>query len=190
VLRPSSREIHLIEDGHRHALHRLQPYQIARLGVGRTFQLNRVFQRMSALDNLLAVKFERTKAQALLEMVGLLRLKDHLAGQLSIGQQRLLEIARALMLELGRVLMVRPSVLLLDEPSAGLAPKVTDEIFDVLDRLNQEENLTLIIVEQNVHRILKFADYGYLLNQGQVELRGPCEELLNTTKLVEAYLSY
>ena len=159
-----------------------------RQGIAYVLQRRSVFPQLSVYENLQMGAYIRndeieTDIERVFEIFPVLRRKRHdLAQAMSGGEQR--------MLELGRVMMVRPRVLLLDEPSAGLAPKVTDEIFSVLKRLNQEEQVTLIIVEQNVRRILEFADHGYLLNQGQIELQGPCRELLNTQRLVEAFLAY
>lgn len=164
------------------------PERLLRQGIAYVLQRRSVFPQLSIYENLQMGAFIRNDnpekdIERVFDIFPVLRQKRHDPAQaMSGGEQR--------MLELGRVLMIRPQVLLLDEPSAGLAPKVTDEIFEVLKRLNQEENTTLIIVEQNVRRILEFADYGYLLNQGQIELHAPCAELLNTETLVEAFLAY
>lgn len=146
ILRPSAGEIFFEKDGQQHALHRLKPYKIARLGVGRTFQLNRVFKRMSAIDNLMAVRFQRERASEMLHLVGLFHLKDHFAGLLSIGQQRLLEIARVLMLE--------PSIVLLDEPASGVNPKMIHWLADHIRSLRETRNVTFVIVEHNLKFIL------------------------------------
>lgn len=159
-----------------------------RRGIAYVLQRRSVFPQLSVYENLQMGAYIRSDdmtsdIERVFEIFPVLRRKRNDPAQaMSGGEQR--------MLELGRVMMIRPRVLLLDEPSAGLAPKVIDEIFAVLKRLNREEQVTLIIVEQNVRRILEFADYGYLLNQGQIELQGPCRELLNTQRLVEAFLAY
>ncbi|MFQ5795720.1 MAG: ABC transporter ATP-binding protein [Candidatus Bipolaricaulia bacterium] len=165
------------------------PGNLLRQGIAYVLQRRSVFPQLSVYENLQMGAFIRnddgvaTDIERVFEIFPVLKQKQHHPAQaMSGGEQR--------MLELGRALMIRPQLLLLDEPSAGLAPKVIDEIFAVLRRLNEEERLTLVIVEQNVRRILEFADYGYLLNQGQVELHGPCDELLSTEKLVKAFLSY
>ncbi|MFQ5795721.1 MAG: ABC transporter ATP-binding protein [Candidatus Bipolaricaulia bacterium] len=180
LLRPTAGTIYFVKDDQDHALHRLQPYQIARLGVGRTFQLNRVFKRMSALDNLLAVRFDRGKAQELLELVGLQRLKDHLAGQLSIGQQRLLEIARVFMLD--------PRMVLLDEPTAGVTPKMIGWLAEHIQSLRQTRQATFVVVEHNLRFILGLSDTLYVLSAGQVIAHGPPESIRSDPKVIDAYL--
>lgn len=164
------------------------PEKLLRRGIAYVLQRRSVFPQLSIYENLQMGAFTRQgdlseEIEHIFDIFPVLKRKQNdLAQAMSGGEQR--------MLELGRVMMVRPRVLLLDEPSAGLAPKVTDDIFKVLKQLNQREHVALVIVEQNVRRVLEFADYGYLLNQGQVELHAPCQELLNTKKLVETFLSY
>ncbi len=98
---------------------------------------------------------------------------------MSGGQQQMLAIARAL--------MSRPKLLLLDEPSMGLAPIVVADIFKVIKEINAE-GTTVLIVEQNVKQALKIADYGYVLEAGQIVLDGTGESLLNDERVKEAYL--
>ena len=166
-----------------------EPEQLLRQGVAYVLQRRSVFPELSIYENLQMGAYLRTDNEIsqdidrIFEIFPVLKRKqnDH-AHMMSGGEQR--------MLELGRSMMMNPQLLLLDEPSAGLAPKVIDEIFDVLKDLNKQHGLTLVIVEQNVQRVLEFSDYGYLLNQGQIELEGPCEELLHNEDLVSAYLAY
>ncbi len=101
------------------------------------------------------------------------------AGSLSGGEQQMLAIARAL--------LARPRVLLLDEPSMGLAPKLVDEVFDVIEQICRE-GTTVLLVEQNARRALRAADYGYVMETGAIVLEGPAKELLSDRKVVEAYL--
>ena len=110
------------------------------------------------------VLFERRKLQA---------------GALSGGEQQMLSIARALIAE--------PEVLLLDEPSMGLAPLIVDEVFAVIDQIRQT-GTTVVLVEQNARRALAAADYGYVLETGEVSHSGPAHELLADEKVIEAYL--
>lgn len=180
VLRPTSGGIYLDKEGRRLALHRLKPYQVARLGVGRTFQLNRVFKRMSAFDNLLAVRFDRKRAGEMLHLVGLYHLKDHLAGLLSIGQQRLLEIARALMLD--------PSVVLLDEPASGVNPKMIQWLAEHIQSLRMSRQVTFVIVEHNLRFILGISDMLYVLNAGRVIAQGAPSQIQGNPDVIEAYL--
>ena len=101
------------------------------------------------------------------------------AGSLSGGEQQMLAIARALMAE--------PKVLLLDEPSMGLAPKVVDEVFRVIEQV-RSSGTTVVLVEQNARRALMAADSGYVLQSGAITHEGPAKELLEDDRIVEAYL--
>jgi len=105
--------------------------------------------------------------------------RDLAAGSLSGGEQQMLAIARALMAE--------PAVLLLDEPSMGLAPKIVDEVFDVIAQI-KDSGTTVVLVEQNARRALRAADYGYVIETGSVAHSGPAQELLSDDRVVAAYL--
>jgi len=101
------------------------------------------------------------------------------AGALSGGEQQMLAIARAL--------VARPSVMLMDEPSMGLAPKIVDEVFRVIEEI-RASGTTVVLVEQNARRALRAADHGYVLQTGEVVHSGPAGELLADERIVEAYL--
>ncbi len=101
------------------------------------------------------------------------------AGDLSGGEQQMLAIARGL--------MARPRCLLLDEPSMGLAPLLVQDIFKILKKLN-DNGLTILLVEQNVHEALRIAHDGYVMENGEIALSGSSKELLNNPKVIEAYL--
>lgn len=165
------------------------PASLLDRGIAYVLQRRSVFPQLSIYENLQMGAYIRKDdtidddIERVFEIFPVLKEKrQDRAEAMSGGEQR--------MLELGRALMVQPKVLLLDEPSAGLAPKVIDEIFGVLSDLNKVHGLTLIIVEQNVQRVLEFSDYAYLLNQGEIEMEAPSDELMNTESLVKAYLSY
>lgn len=105
--------------------------------------------------------------------------RDLPAGSLSGGEQQMLAIGRALMAE--------PSVLLMDEPSMGLAPKIVDEVFDVISRI-RDSGTTVILVEQNARRALRAADFGYVIETGSVAHAGPGRELMTDERVAQAYL--
>jgi branched-chain amino acid transport system ATP-binding protein len=101
------------------------------------------------------------------------------AGALSGGEQQMLAIARAL--------VARPTVMLMDEPSMGLAPKIVDEVFRVIEEI-RASGTTVVLVEQNARRALRAADHGYVLQTGSIVHSGPAAELLADERIVEAYL--
>jgi len=105
---------------------------------------------------------------------------DLKAGYASGGQQQMLVVARAL--------IHRPELLLLDEPSLGLAPKLVQDIFETLVEINREEGITMIVADQNAKRTLEVADYGYVMENGQVELHDPAERLVEREEIKEFYL--
>lgn len=102
------------------------------------------------------------------------------AGQLSGGQQQMLSISRAL--------LAKPTMMLLDEPSLGLSPKLTKEIFEIIVRINRERGVTLLVVEQNAHIALKYADYGYVLEIGRIVMHDTCAALREKDDIKEFYL--
>ena len=106
--------------------------------------------------------------------------KKQKAGTMSGGEQRMLEI--------GRALMYRPKLLLMDEPSAGLAPLITKMIFEQIDHLNRELGLTVLMIEQNARQGLEISDRGYVLQLGKNSFKGPSKELLDNPEVRRAFL--
>ncbi|MBV8823956.1 MAG: ATP-binding cassette domain-containing protein, partial [Hyphomicrobiales bacterium] len=102
------------------------------------------------------------------------------SGYLSGGEQQMLVIGRALMSD--------PKAILLDEPSLGLAPLIVEEIFGIIQRLKEERNLTVLIVEQNATLVLDIADHGYVMENGRIVLEGPADDLRRNSDIKEFYL--
>lgn len=182
----------------------LSPHKIARLGIGRTFQLLRLFPKMTVLENLLVAekvlqgeKFWKAlvkmpdvekedkanveKAHRLLEFVELKEKEEHLAVNLSYGQQKLLEIARALALE--------PKLLLLDEPAAGLNPVIKKKVFDVIGKLHKQGK-TVCIVEHDMETVMGLCERVIVLDAGQKIAEGTPKEIQKNKKVLEAYLGH
>jgi branched-chain amino acid transport system ATP-binding protein len=161
--------------------------EIVRLGIVQVMEGRRVFEHLTTEENLLAGAHTRRDGQLRrdLEMVyhyfpQLLRRRHVKAGYLSGGEQQMLAI--------GRALMSRPKLMLLDEPSLGLSPQLVAEIFDIIVRLNQEEKVTILLVEQNAMMALQIAHYGYVMEDGRIVLDGDPERLLNNEDIKEFYL--
>jgi branched-chain amino acid transport system ATP-binding protein len=168
-----------------------EPFDIARRGLAHSPEGRRVFATMTVADNLLLGAFPRMTgarprgdvAQDLERAMELFpRLKERrqqLAGTLSGGEQQMLAMARAVMLN--------PDVVLLDEPSMGLAPILVEEVFRITARL-KSEGVTMLLVEQFAAAALAVADYGYVLENGRINVHGPAEKLRNDPAVKAAYL--
>ncbi|MFP6736962.1 MAG: ABC transporter ATP-binding protein [Rhodospirillales bacterium] len=170
--------------------------QIARLGLLRTFQQTRIYGKMDCVANMLVstphrneslrsmfrrVPAETTeKAERLLEFVGLYQKRRLVSGELSFGQQKLLEFAMALMNE--------PRVLLLDEPTAGINPTLINGLIDRLKRAASELGITLFVIEHNMPVIMGLAEHIYCLANGKVLAHGTPAEIQNDERVLEAYL--
>ncbi|MEQ9643353.1 MAG: ABC transporter ATP-binding protein [Alphaproteobacteria bacterium] len=175
---------------------KLRVGQIARLGMVRTFQQTRIYGGMRCIDNMLISVSHRNagfwhmfqgagrelieEAEHLLDFVGLFRKRYLLAGDLSFGQQKLLEFAMAL--------MNRPKVLLLDEPTAGINPTLINGLIDRLRRANTDLGLTLFVIEHNMRVIMNLADHISCLAHGELLASGPPAELQNDQRVIDAYL--
>ena len=169
-------------------LHRLPPSEIVRLGLGHTPEGRRIFPELTVAENLAMGAYlrrdragiERDRAH-LYEMFPILgeRSRQH-GGTLSGGEQQMLAIARTL--------MGRPKVLMLDEPSLGLAPLVVKRIFETILRLNREEGIGILLVEQNAAMALRAAYRGYVFETGSVLLEDAAANLLANDQVREAYL--
>jgi branched-chain amino acid transport system ATP-binding protein len=155
-----------------------------RRGIAMVMEGRRVFEHLTVHENLVAGGYTRgTKADyaRVYEFLpGLVALRSRVAGYLSGGEQQMLAIGRALMSD--------PRLLLLDEPSLGLAPRLVDEVFRVILRLNRELGLTALLVEQNARRALAVAHRGYIMESGRIVLEGAAAELADNPDVKEFYL--
>ncbi|AHK19466.1 leucine/isoleucine/valine transporter ATP-binding subunit [Yersinia similis] len=197
--RPSGGTIKLRE---RH-LEGLPGQMIARMGVIRTFQHVRLFREMTVIENLLVAQhqhlksgifagllktpgFRRAEADALaraatwLERVGLLALANRQAGNLAYGQQRRLEIARCM--------VTRPELLMLDEPAAGLNPKETDELNQLIMELRDQHQVSVLLIEHDMKLVMGISDRIYVVNQGTPLAQGIPAEIRNNPDVIRAYL--
>jgi branched-chain amino acid transport system ATP-binding protein len=181
----------------------LQPHEIARRGVARTFQMLRIFSQMTVLENLLAghhchtrystaaailgapsVKAEERRVRAemmdLLAFIGLADYADMPAGEMSGGQRRLLA--------LGRAMAMRPKLLMLDEPAAGLSPVNVDKLLETVLALKQRFGLTLIIIEHILKVVMDTCDVVTVLEHGEKIAEGSPAAIKDDHRVIEAYL--
>ena len=169
---------------------------IAKLGLLRTFQQTRIYGKLNCVDNMLIshkgsdesilkifskIPKELTeKAENLLNFVGLYQKRKLRAGDLSFGQQKLLELAMALMNE--------PEMLLLDEPTAGINPTLINGIIDRLIKVNQDFGITLLVIEHNMRVIMQLAENIFCLAHGKMLANGSPDEIKNDKRVIDAYL--
>ena len=165
----------------------VDPDVIARLGVAHIPEGREVFPFMSVEENLLMGAFSRTDPdiKSDVDLVfsyfpALASLRATQAVQLSGGQQQMLAI--------GRGLMLRPKLMLLDEPSLGLSPKLVSEISEIILRLNKEQGVTILLVEQNAKMALDIGDYGFVMELGRIVMEDSCSRLKASTDIQEFYL--
>ena len=199
VYEPSEGTITL--DGH--LLNGKQPYKIASLGLGRTFQNIRLFKDLTVLDNVLIAfsnhhkkhvfasflrlpafykNEEALKAKALdlLKIFDLDRDADTLAKNLAYGQQRRLEIVRALATE--------PKILFLDEPAAGMNPQETAELTELIRRIKEEFKITIMLIEHDMNLVMDVTERIYVLEYGRLIAHGTPSEIKTNKRVIEAYL--
>jgi ABC-type branched-subunit amino acid transport system ATPase component len=190
MIAPDAGEV-VFQDRH---IERLAPHRIARSGIGRTFQVTRVFPRMTALENLLvAVRRvglrevlrsamrgpEVERAEQWLERVGLDHLRDAEARALSYGQQKLLELAGAMMGD--------PKLVLLDEPAGGINPVMIERISALVRELNAEGR-TFLVVEHNMDMVMSTCDHVIVFDRGHPIAEGPPAQIQADERVLEAYL--
>lgn len=166
---------------------RMAPEKIVRLGISQVPEGREVFKELTVTENLKMGAYTRRdkrEIEASLDLVYthypvLKERRNQLAGTLSGGEQQMLAISRAL--------MGKPKLLLLDEPSLGLAPKLVEEIFQFIQRINQE-GVTVLLVEQNANKALAIAEYGYVLETGTIALEDKASNLFQNDHVRRSYL--
>ena len=167
----------------------LDPADLVRRGIVQVMEGRHCFEHLTIEENLLTGAYIRGRNRAEIRS-DLARVYSYFprlqerrrsqAGYTSGGEQQMTAI--------GRALMSRPSMILLDEPSMGLAPQLVEQIFTIVAEINQKEGVTILLAEQNTNVALRYADYGYILENGRVVMEGPSEEMRNNDDVKEFYL--
>lgn len=159
---------------------------VVRSGIFQVMEGRRIIEDMTSIENLKLGAYTRKDSQInqYIEMVFdyFPRLKERtgLAGYLSGGEQQMLAI--------GRALMAHPKMICLDEPSMGLSPLLVKEVFGIIEKINKDQGITMLLVEQNANYALKAASYGYIMESGKIVLDGSQQELMNNEDVKEFYL--
>ena len=200
---PTSGSIKLEKDGAEKELGGLKPYNITKTGVARTFQNIRLFKDLSVLDNVRIAMHRNVRyqlpsaffhlnrfhneedrlieeADKLLDIFHLADKKNELAKNLPYGEQRHLEIARALATE--------PTLLLLDEPAAGMNPNETARLTETISWIREKFNLTILLIEHDMSLVMKICERIYVLDYGTLLAAGKPEEIRSNKRVIEAYL--
>jgi branched-chain amino acid transport system ATP-binding protein len=167
---------------------RMPPDQVMRLGICHVPEGREIFPFLTVRENLIMGAYTRRDAAGVARDTELCfdyfpRLKEResqRAGLLSGGEQQMLAISRAL--------MGSPKLLLLDEPSLGLSPILVQQIFGIIRRINREQNVSILLVEQNAHMALQTADFGYVLEVGRIVAADDCKNLMQRADIKEFYL--
>jgi branched-chain amino acid transport system ATP-binding protein len=167
---------------------RLPAHDVVRRGIVQVFEGRRVFEHLTTEENLMAGAHVQPDGRRVRDGIARVfeyfpRLRERRAvqaGYLSGGEQQMLVI--------GRALMSSPRVMLLDEPSLGLAPMLVEEIFQIVRRLNRDEQLTVLLVEQNAALALTIAEHGYVMENGRIVLEGSADTLRDNADIKEFYL--
>jgi branched-chain amino acid transport system ATP-binding protein len=168
---------------------KLTPNQLVRMGVCQVMEGRHCFQHLTVEENLLTGAFTRSVSRAELKaelervyhyFPRLRQRRTSQSGYTSGGEQQMTAI--------GRALMARPTMILLDEPSMGLAPQIVEEIFEIVQDLNSKERVSFLLAEQNTMVALRFANYGYILENGRVVMDGAAQDLSTNEDVKEFYL--
>jgi branched-chain amino acid transport system ATP-binding protein len=203
VYEPSSGDVLFEVEGVEQRLNGMKPYKIADLGVSRTFQNIRLFKDLTVMENVLVAMNSKNKQgfltsilrlpkfyqseeemrQKVRELLTIFELEDKvdtLARNLPYGQQRRLEIVRALATE--------PKILFLDEPAAGMNPQETADLTKLIRKIQQEFDLTVVLIEHDMSLVMDVCERIYVLEYGQVIAEGDPEKIKNDPRVIEAYL--
>lgn len=203
VYTPNQGEVLLKQEDNYIKITGLKPYQITKLGMARTFQNIRLFKDLSVLDNVrisyhFNIKYNaldsifrtprfykqetevRKKALALLKLFNIHEKGDELAKNLPYGEQRKLEIVRAL--------ATNPRLLLLDEPAAGMNPQETMDLMQLIEFIKQEFNLTILLIEHDMSLVMGICERIVVLDYGQIIAEGNPEAIKHNSKVIKAYL--
>jgi branched-chain amino acid transport system ATP-binding protein len=175
---------------------RMKPYQVARMGLARTFQQVRVYRKLSVLENMLLSRQWRgegllkqfhqshptteARAREIIDFLSLNYLMQEMAGNLSLGQQRILEI--------GMALMPDPDLFILDEATSGINPTFLETIKERIHHLNIDKGKTFILIEHNMNFIEDMCNRVFVLDNGEKLAEGTPEEVINNLQVIEAYL--
>ena len=167
---------------------KLSPSAIVRAGISPVLEARRLFPYLTVYENLLMGAYTRTDKQAINQDI------EHIYDLFPVVKARYKQLAYTLsggeqqMVAMARALMARPKLLIMDEPSMGLSPLFVDRIFSIIQQINQEQGVSILLVEQNANMALSIAGRGYVLQTGEIVLNDTAQNLLNNPLMQKAYL--
>jgi len=164
------------------------PEEIVRMGIVQVMEGRPLFEQLTVEENIKVGAYSRNDQDAIRKDMEdvytyfpiLARMRHRVSGYLSGGERQ--------MLVMGRGLMARPKLMLLDEPSLGLSPALVKEIFKIIERINKEQNTSILVVEQNAFVALSISDHAYVMENGRIVLDGPSSKLKENEDIKEFYL--